>query len=85
MPILKTPTELIRVTEGELKADVATALSDIFTISVPGVGAWRTALPILRTLKPKEVRLAFDSDCIRNPNVARAIQSAASAFMKEGF
>lgn len=85
VPILKTPTELIRVTEGELKADVATALSDVFTISVPGVGAWRTALPILRALRPREVRLAFDADCVRNPAVARAIQSAAAAFVKEGF
>lgn len=39
--------ETIRLTEGELKADVATALSGLLTVSIPGVTMWRKALPVL--------------------------------------
>jgi len=39
--------DAIRVTEGELKADAATHLSGILTISVPGVSAWRGVIPVL--------------------------------------
>ena len=39
--------ELVRITEGELKADVATRVSDVPTISFPGVSSWRTVLPVL--------------------------------------
>jgi hypothetical protein len=41
---------VVRITEGELKADVAAALSGVLTVSVPVVSAWRSALPVLRTL-----------------------------------
>ncbi len=51
-------TARLRLTEGELKADVATALSGMLTVSVPGVSAWRGALPVLRHLAPETVILA---------------------------
>src|SRR5438270_750003 len=51
----------VRITEGELKADVATALTGVLTISVPGVSAWRGVLPVLRSLAPAKVFLAFDA------------------------
>src|SRR5262249_50824438 len=44
------PAEVVRVTEGALKADVAHALSGVPTIGLPGVSTWRPALPILRDL-----------------------------------
>src|SRR5439155_26520465 len=76
---------VVRLTEGELKADVGTALSGVLTISVPGVSAWRGALPVLRNLKPATVLLAFDADGPSNPHVARAVEATAEAVAVEGW
>ncbi|MBM3226667.1 MAG: DUF3854 domain-containing protein [Candidatus Tectomicrobia bacterium] len=81
----QAPGETVRLTEGELKADVATALSGLLTISVPGVGMWRAALPVLQTLRPQRVRLAFDSDWRTNPQVAQAFSQAAMVLQREGY
>jgi hypothetical protein len=68
---------IVRITEGELKADVATALSSVLTIAVPGVAAWPLALSELQRIaafsgqKIHEVRIAFDGDARTNPHVAR--------------
>jgi hypothetical protein len=75
----------VRVTEGELKADVATHLSGVLTISVPGVSAWRGALPVLAGLSPKQVQIAFDADGASNPLVARAAEATAAAMAHEGY
>jgi hypothetical protein len=54
----------LRITEGELKADLTNSLSDsgIYTVSLPGVKMWRMALDVVKELKPSEVRIAFDAD-----------------------
>ncbi len=75
----------VRLTEGELKADIATVLSGDLTISIPGVSAWRPALPVLRELAPGKILLAFDVDAHQNYNVARALQNTAIALQAEGF
>ena len=77
--------DTVRVTEGELKADAATRLSGILTISVPGVSAWRGVLPVLASLGPKCVRLAFDADSATNLLVARAAHETAKAVALEGY
>jgi hypothetical protein len=79
--------ERARVTEGELKADVATALDPgcILTLSVPGVAAWRSAVPVLSSIRACIVRLAFDRDAWTNPHVARALRDAAAGFEAAGF
>lgn len=77
--------EIVRITEGELKADVATALSGVLTLSIPGVSAWRNVLPILCVLEPRVVHLAFDADWRTNRHVARAMGQAAFEFVKAGF
>lgn len=77
--------EVVRVTEGELKADVATALSGCLTISVPGVGAWRTALPALATLGARRVRVAFDADCRVNAHVAASLRALCTALRTAGY
>lgn len=74
----------IRITEGELKADSATALSGVLTVSVPGVGAWRSALPIVAALKPARVRVAFDADWREKPAVARAALDLSNALRRAG-
>jgi DNA primase len=78
-------SSLIRLTEGELKADIATALSGIRTVSIPGVSNWRMALPTLKALEAQTVRLAFDSDARTNPHVARALVQTADALKESGF
>ena len=74
-----------RLTEGELKADVATVLTEILTVSVPGVSSWRKALPVLKALGFSKVHLAFDADARRNRNVARALSEAFHALGEQGF
>jgi len=80
-----SPGALVRITEGELKADTATALSGILTVSIPGVAMWRKALPILQALQPQRVLLAFDADWRTNPHVAQALGHAAFALVKAGY
>lgn len=77
--------DIVRLTEGELKADVATALSGILTVSVPGVAMWRKALPVLELLKPARVLLAFDADWRSNAHVAQALGQSAFALTEAGY
>lgn len=85
VPLWSGPTRHIRITEGELKADVATSVGDVLTISVPGVSAWRAALPVLAALRPESVLLAFDADGARNPLVARATDATTQALAETGY
>jgi ssDNA-binding Zn-finger/Zn-ribbon topoisomerase 1 len=52
----------LRITEGEIKADIATNITGTYTISLPGVNLWRYALPVIERERPKRVLIAFDSD-----------------------
>jgi len=87
LPVHKSSSHLVRVrlTEGELKADIATVLSGDLTLSIPGVSTWRPALPVLKELAPEKILLAFDVDAHQNYNVARALQNTAIALQTEGF
>lgn len=76
---------MVRLTEGELKADIATVLSGILTISAPGAGGWRACLPILKALGVEVVRLAFDADASTNANVARALRDCAEQLAALGY
>ncbi len=78
------PCEEVRVTEGELKADVAMCLSKLPTISIPGVASWRACIPVLRELKTRRVRLAFDADARTNPMVASQLRDAFCGLKQEG-
>jgi len=79
-----SPGAPVRITEGELKADVATVLSGVLAIAVPGVALWRQVLSLLDVLQPTGVRLAFDSDWRQNPHVARALAQATQALVEAG-
>jgi hypothetical protein len=79
------PVEVVRVTEGELKADVATALSGVPTVSFPGVQSWRAVLLILRDLQAQTVRVAFDADAADNANVARPLRDCVEELTAQGF
>ncbi len=78
-------TKTIRVTEGELKADIATILSGILTVGLPGVSGWQKAIPILKKLNPENILIAFDSDHLTNTNVAFALEQTVRGYSKEGF
>lgn len=84
VPLHQNRGETIRLTEGELKADIATALSGLLTISIPGVQSWRMAISILKALQARTVRIAFDADANTNINVAKSLRDAMVAFQQEG-
>lgn len=77
------PCPACRLTEGALKADIATALSNFPTIGAAGI-AWRPALDVLQAIGCRTVRLAFDADALDNANVARALSDGAAAFSAAG-
>lgn len=76
---------VVRLTEGELKADVAFALSALPTISIPGVGNWMPAIGILQAMRCQTVRLAFDADACQVVEVARALSECARGCVGAGF
>jgi hypothetical protein len=77
--------DVVRLTEGPLKAHVATVKSGLHTIGIPGVGSWRLALPALRDLGAKTVRLAYDADFATNDVVASALARAARGLVAAGY
>lgn len=82
---LAPPFTTLRVTEGELKCDAATALSGILTIGVPGHNCWRMAEPIVKALQPKRLLLAFDMDAVTNKYVRESLREMRDFFRAEGF
>jgi putative DNA primase/helicase len=77
---------VVRLTEGELKADIAALRGGMLCISAPGVASWRRALDVMRELGPVTgVHLAYDADSAVNPHVARALSAATQGLMTAGF
>jgi hypothetical protein len=77
--------DVVRITEGPLKADIASMLSGITTIGLPGVGAWKLALPVLARIGAKKVLVAFDADARSNPQVARPLTRIVEALETTGY
>ncbi len=77
------PCPVARVTEGELKADVAHALSGVPTISAPGVTNWPLLVPVLTDLGTVRVLLAMDRDGKR-PTL-EATEKALLGLTRAGF
>jgi len=85
VPLHDGATDCVRITEGELKADVATAITGILTVAVPGVGAARRGLEVARKLNATTVRIAFDADVRTNPTVARHVARLVQVAYDGGF
>jgi P4 family phage/plasmid primase-like protien len=85
VPVAPRGQELVRITEGVLKADVVTELSGMLTLGVPGVANWRGSLRVLRQLKAKTVRVAYDADARSNARVAEQQLALMRALHKERF
>jgi hypothetical protein len=81
---IEGPVERVRITEGELKGDVATDLSGVPTISSPGVTSWRAALDEAIALGARTVSVAMDADWRTNPNVARGVALLCKAVTDAG-
>ncbi|MBZ0097668.1 MAG: DUF3854 domain-containing protein [Taibaiella sp.] len=75
----------VRITEGELKADISTALSGLMTISVPGVSNWRLVLPTLKAMKITKVKVAFDRDAFTNEHVRRCLHGLLTELKNKGY
>ena len=81
----------VRVTEGELKADVATALSiereepSLLTIGLNGPSAFEAAVPALKALGTETVIVALDSDEREKRPVAAALRRTVDGLRESGF
>jgi hypothetical protein len=84
VPLHNGDTRVIRLTEGALKADIATALSGLLTLGLPGVAPWHLALPILQQLQPDMIVLAWDADWRHNLHVAKSLGDCAWALHELG-
>jgi hypothetical protein len=76
------------LTEGELKADVVTALTGRYTVSCPGVAMAGRAVPLLERLpgRPNRVQVAFDwPDVLARANVRQAMVRAVQQLGAAGF
>ena len=85
IPLHDGTSKTVRITEGPLKADIATMLTGTLTIALPGVGAWKRAKAIVHQAGAESAVIAMDADAIRNPDVARAIEGLATELPLSGF
>ncbi len=73
VPTHSDPPEVIRITEGEFKANIATQRTKVLTLSVPGVECWTSAIPITEHYKPQKLLIAFDTDAATKKDVCRSL------------
>jgi hypothetical protein len=86
VPLGVGAAEVVRITEGELKADVCVALDSTPTMGVPGVGQWRPAIQVLRDLQASTVVLAYDALDVRTkPPVFEQAEALWQCLVQEGF
>lgn len=77
---------LLAITEGELKADVATHLCESWAVvSLPGVGSWRRGVEFARAWGARAVAVALDADWRSNPVVAAARRDLLNALRAAGW
>ena len=73
------------VTEGALKADVASSLSqDALFVAVPGINCLNGLSDVLKGMGVRKVVEAFDMDKHRNPHVARAVEEIEGIVLNLG-
>lgn len=73
------------VTEGSLKADIASRFLGVPVIGVSGVGNWRPALDAVKQLDVKYVKVAFDMDKISNPAVKHHLDDMIAGLLAAKF
>ncbi len=77
----------VRVTEGELKAALASSVTQTPTLSVPGIGQLSSQVLIgaLKRTGCKKVLLAPDSDAMTNQHVRRSVRGGIESLVSSGF
>lgn len=78
-------TGRVWVTEGPLKADVASHLMSAPFIGVSGINTWNEAEKILADMGIKDPIIAFDADFRTNPRVAKALQEFVAHLKEQGY
>lgn len=85
------------LSEGPLKCDIASdcieklynplEFENIGTtfLALPGAGAWRLAIPIMKEMGVEQVNLCFDADAVSNPHVKKHLMECAKELKQEGF
>lgn len=81
---LREGAERLVVTEGELKADVATHLARTPVVSVPGVGSWASSVDLAKSWGASVIAIAFDMDATEKKDVATARRLLCEALRREG-
>ena len=86
-PLFDGPRNIIRATEGLLKADITTVSSGIYTIGLAGVNGWRPAIKALMELRPERVKVAYDADFTnpKKPQVANNLLAFLTELQNQGF
>lgn len=78
-------TGRVWVTEGPLKADIASSLMSAPFIGGAGVNSWKEVEKVLSELGIKDPIIAFDSDFRTNPRVADALRKFISHLEEQGY
>ncbi|WP_158587590.1 DUF3854 domain-containing protein [Neobacillus notoginsengisoli] len=93
--LLKART--VWLSEGPLKCDIAAdsieklydplEIDDIGKtfLALPGVGAWRLAIPIMKEMGVEKVNICFDADAVSNPHVKKHLMECAKELKQQGF
>ncbi len=76
--------DVLRVTEGPLKADVATVLSQLPTIAAPSAGEMKKTIETAVALGATTVRIAVDTDASTNKAVARGLVACVQVALGKG-
>ena len=89
--------EVVWITEGALKADIAADhIVKVYdeaelkekgdtVLAVPGVNTWASVMPVLKNMEVKKVNLAFDMDSITNEQVRFQLKEFIEELKKEGY
>ena len=71
------------MTEGYLKADIATLKTGVLTIGLPGVGSWKRAATAARSVDAQNVLVAYDADHRTNRNVRTSLANLTQSLRDE--
>ncbi len=80
-PDVARRTKSAWVTEGPLKADVASLFFDACFVASPGVSSWRSLMPVLENLNLEGIVQAFDRDQDENPAVRKCVEKFEEQLM----
>jgi hypothetical protein len=74
----------IWITEGPIKADIASLKLGRTVLAVAGVGNWPGVIPIIRQLEPERAVIAFDMDKTSNLSVKLHTEALTACLIKHG-